>query len=262
MVKFTDEGHLYQSITPDSVKWTSVTTLVHKFVPPFDKTTTALKSSKSPKSKWYNLDVTEIQAAWDGENQRSIELGKWYHGIREQQHLQRTNAVLPDIRDGVKYATNQKLLAGHIYPEHLVYYAPLLITGQSDLVEVTDKNVLNINDYKTCKQIRTSGFKNNYTGVTDKLLSPLNHLDKCEFNEYALQLSLYAFMILRHNPHLIIGKLTIEHVLFEEEGRDKYDYPIYKRNGDDYVVKEVIPIEVPYLLREVKLILDHLKSVN
>jgi hypothetical protein len=60
------------------------------------------------------------------------------------------------------------------------------------------------------------------------------------------------YIILRHNPKLKPGKMFIHHVLFETLGEDEYGYPIikYLDNGDP-VVKEVIPIEIPYLKDEV-----------
>jgi hypothetical protein len=47
------------------------------------------------------------------------------------------------------------------------------------------------------------------------------------------------------------GKLTLYHVKFVEESTDKYGYPVYKNENGDYLVKEIVPIEVPYLEKEV-----------
>ncbi len=135
-----------------------------------------------------------------------------------------------------------------------------MISGQADYIQVKGNRV-NVRDYKTCKEIKTKGFTN-WEG-TKMMLSPLNHLEECEYNHYSLQLSIYMYIILRHNPHLQPGTMFIEHVLFEEEGRDKYDYPVYKKDENgDYVVKEVIPIEVPYLRKEVELMINAHKRNN
>jgi hypothetical protein len=60
------------------------------------------------------------------------------------------------------------------------------------------------------------------------------------------------YIILKHNPKLKVGGLTIHHILFEEAGRDKYDNPItaLDSNGDP-VVKDIVQYDLPYLKSEV-----------
>ena len=83
--------------------------------------------------------------------------------------------------------------------------------------------------------------------ITSKMFKPLSHLDDCNLNHYNIQLSLYMYIILKHNPKLKPGKLIIQHVKFEETGRDKYDYPITKYINDEPILKEpgAINIEDP-----------------
>lgn len=262
MIKFTEHQHLYEDIAPGGNQWLSVTTAVGKLKEKFDPKPAAEKAARNSKSKWYKLPLEEILKAWEDENLRSRELGSWYHRLRENQLYTQENEltiVVPDIRDGVKYAGEQKLQDNTIYPEHLVYLPSAGICGQADYVEVR-KNILTIRDYKTSKEIKRNGFKN-WEGVTSKLLPPLQHLENCEFNHYAIQLSIYAYMISRWNPLVNIGKLIIEHVRFEEEGLNKYGYPIYKKDANgEFIVREVEIIEVPYLRSEVITLFNYLKS--
>jgi hypothetical protein len=80
---------------------------------------------------------------------------------------------------------------------------------------------------------------------------PLNHLDDCNLNHYALQLSIYLFIILKHNPKLKPGTLTIHHILFEEAGRDKFDNPITALDTTgDPIVKDLVPYDLPYMKKE------------
>lgn len=58
------------------------------------------------------------------------------------------------------------------------------------------------------------------------LRGPLSHLGDHNFNHYALQLSIYMYIVLKHNHNLKPGKLQIHHVLFEIEDRDSYGYPM------------------------------------
>lgn len=260
MIKFTAENHKYESIIPDDIKWRSVTGIVHTLCKEFDADDMAPKSARNKKSKWYGMPVEEIKEAWRAENERSIVLGKWYHDIREQQHLKRENAVWPEIKDGVKYATSQVLQKGKVYPEHMVYLKTVGITGQSDIVEVTTDGIVNINDYKTSKEIKKEGWKN-WEGVSEKLLAPLHHLDKCEYNLYALQLSMYMLIIQKHNPSLIPGKLTIEHIKFEVAGEDKYGYPVYWTDKEgNYLVKDIVLYELPYMKKEVIKLIDYIRN--
>ena len=108
-----------------------------------------------------------------------------------------------------------------------------------------------IKTHNTNKEIKTESYKN-WEGISEKLAFPLNHLDDCNFNHYALQLSIYMYIMLKHNPKLKPGKMFIHHVIFEEEGKDNWGYPIAKKdeNGDP-IVKEVIPMAIPYLKEEV-----------
>jgi len=166
--------------------------------------------------------------------------------------MERQGSTIPIFKpveiDHVKHSPNQKLVDG-IYPEHMVYLKSAGICGQSDLVEVIN-GVVHITDYKTNKEIKLSGFTN-WEGVTQKMQPPVSHLDDCHLNHYALQLSMYMFIILKHNPKLKFGSLTIHHILFEEVGRDKFDNPItaLDTNGDP-IVLDIVQYDLPYLKQE------------
>jgi len=263
MIQFRESDHSYTSIVPDGIQWKSVTGIIHDLCEPFDKVAVATKcSTKRPgkyPNKWFGYSVDEILRIWDSENNRSTELGHWYHSKKENELYQSgiDNVCQPVMSNGVKIASSQKLTEG-IYPEHIVYLQSAGICGQVDLPSVT-AGILDITDHKTNKEIKTVGFTN-WEGVTKKMLAPVNHLDDCEFNHYSLQLSMYAYMILQHNPSLKLGRLTIEHVKFEEAGKDKYGYPITKMIDGEPVVKSVEKINVPYLKAEVQSIIKWLKS--
>jgi hypothetical protein len=255
---FTPEDHKYRSIdVTDLTNWLSVTSFIGNFKQPFDADKIAEKSAKNKKSKWYGMTPDDIKAAWKAEALRATTLGTWYHNCREadicelttiERHGVTVPVFTPIEKEGCKYSPSQKLTDG-IYPEHLVYLKSAGICGQSDLVEVINGEV-HITDYKTNKEIKTESFTN-WEGVSQKMSSPLSHLDDCNFMHYALQLSMYMFIILKHNPKLKPGKLIIHHILFEESGRDKYDNPVTALDSTgNPIVKDVIPYDVPYLKAE------------
>ena len=265
-IVFNAADHSYKSIEADEIKWISVTSLVSQFKKQFDAKAVAERVTKSKRSKWYGIPPEKILEIWDNEANRATTLGTYYHNQREADlcsfaSIERDGITVPVITpveeiDGLKQAPSQRLDPG-VYPEHMVFLKSAGICGQSDLVEVVNGYV-NITDYKTNKEIKTESFKD-WEGISEKLLMPVNNLDDCNFNHYALQLSIYMYIILKHNPKLQPGKMYIHHVIFEEESKDEFGYPItkYDHNGDP-VVKEVIPMLIPYLKDEVISIINWL----
>lgn len=268
-VKFYDKDHSYKSIDEkENIKWTSVTTLIHKFKKPFDSEATALKCSKGRNPKYNKMTPEEILALWKKENKRAINLGSWYHDQRERDLLacntitRSGNAltVINPLMDGdVKLAPEQNLSEG-IYPEHFVYLKSACVCGQGDRVEVYDGKI-NLYDYKTNKEIKLEGFKGP-GGKTEKMLPPLSHLDACNYNDYALQLSVYMYIMLKHNRSLEKGVIQMDHVEFEIESYDKNGYPVVSNDAaGDPLVKNVKSYELPYLKKEVITMLKYLNNV-
>lgn len=268
-IRFNAKDHSYISIdASEKINWISVTTLISHFKKSFDAKTVALKVTKNKKSKWFGLDPKTIEEIWNNESDRATTLGTYYHNQREYDlcslaSIEREGITIPVFNpsgetDGIRVAPLQKLDPG-IYPEHMVYLKSKGLCGQSDLVEIVNNRV-NIIDYKTNKEIKKESFKN-WEGISEKLKDPIKHLDDCNYNHYALQLSFYMYIILKHNSKLLPGKIFIHHVVFEEEGRDEFDYPITKYNhNNDPVVKEVIQIPMPYLYDEVISILNYIED--
>jgi hypothetical protein len=267
-IQFTAETHKYESLDQGKkIDWLSVTSLVGLFKPPFEKEKIATKASKNPKSKWHGLTPQEIMDIWGSETDRAINLGSWYHDQREQEvimceTLQRSGIDLPIIRpieqDGIKLAPDQNLTPG-IYPEHLAYLKSAGVCGQADRVEVIQE-VIDLYDYKTNKEIKMKGFTN-WEGKTERMLGVCSHLDHCNFNHYALQLSTYMYMMQKHNHNLKAGKIQIHHIKFEVESYDQYGYPITAMDAaGEPIVKEVIPYDLPYLKKEVRNMINYVKQ--
>ena len=264
---FKEEGHVYESNDNDDIQWVSVTSLVGKFKHKFDRDGQAKKSSKNKRSKWYGMTPKEILEEWDNETKRAIKLGNFYHNQREADMLGldtigkygvEVHIIKPIIDEkGIKIAPNQKLEEG-VYPEHLVYLKSAGLCGQADVVEVVN-GYININDYKTNKEIKEKGFTN-WEGITKKMYKPISHLDDCNLNHYNLQLSIYAYIIKKHNPKLKIGKLTIQHVKFKQVGEDSNGYPINEHVNGEPVLEEIKIYELPYLKDEVTSLIMWIKD--
>ena len=269
MIVFNPDNHSYHSInSAEPISWISVTNFVSRFKQKFDADKIAPKVSKNKNSKWYGIDPEKIKQIWAAESNRAVDLGNWYHNQREADliaidTIERNGIPVsvfkPIYEAGKKIAPDQALVEG-IYPEHMVYLKSEGICGQSDRVEVIN-GVVDIIDYKTNKEIKLESYKN-WEGVSQKMLGPCAHLDDCNFNHYALQLSTYMYIILKHNPNLKPGKLMLHHITFmESPDKDEYGYPVTLRDYQgNPIVKEVIPYEAPYLRGEVVHMLKHLKN--
>lgn len=265
MICFKPENHVYESILPDGIDWISVTTLVKSFTEVFDAEAQAIKSSKNKKSKWYGMDPQEIQFVWKNRGEQSANTGTLHHTWEEEQLLSKEYVeaygkkvpVFPSIiENGVKIAPDQRLKEG-VYPEHLAFLKTFGVCGQADRVDVVN-NKIHVSDYKTYEEVKHESFKN-WEGKSKRMLAPLVHLDCCNKNHANLQLSILAYMIQKHNPSLEVGELVLRHVQFEEDSRDKYGYPVYKKDFEGLpIVKQVVPIHLPYMKREVEFMLDYL----
>ena len=267
MIKFEEKAHKYYD---DSGVWTSATSLIARYKPKFNADEAALKASKNRKSKWFNYDPEYIKSIWNQERDRATTLGSSYHAQREQDLLACTTisvdgsaiSIHPCKFDdnGHKEASSQILGPG-VYPEHLIYLKSHKIAGQSDVVEVVNGKV-NIIDFKTNKEIKTESYRD-WKGVSQKMYAPVAHLDDCNYNHYALQLSLYMYMILKHNPKLKPGDLILKHIVFKKQDEDKFGYPIYELdNNGDPIVESVVIYKVPYLKKEITEILkDYGKNI-
>lgn len=267
-LKFYSEDHKYVSTDEEeNIDWISVTRLIHFFKEPFDKIKQAELASKGKNPKYNKLTPQQIIDLWDKENKRAIRLGSWYHDQREKDLLACNSItrqgkeleIINPLMDGdIKLAPVQQLVEG-IYPEHLVYLKSAGVCGQSDRVEVVF-DLVDVYDYKTNKEIKKEGFRDK-SGKTKKMLPPFSHLDDCNFNDYALQLSTYMYMILKHNHQLKPGKIQLDHVEFELEKLDENGYPIVATDAmGDPLVKKVTPYELPYLKKEVITMFKYLQE--
>ena len=264
---FTEEDHSYKSSNQDNpIDWISVTTLTSFFKEPFDAKKVSKKVSKKKKSKWYGMKPKDIETVWKKESERAMSLGTFYHNQREDDlcglaSIERDGTTVPIftpiVKDkGVKISPKQKLDPG-VYPEHMVYLKSAGICGQSDLVEIVNGKVTII-DYKTNKEIKMQSYVD-WEGMSQKMQYPVSHLDDCNFSHYALQLSIYMYIILKHNPKLRPSGMFIHHVQFEEEGKDEHGYPITKFSEQgDPVLKDLTTIPVPYLKDEVISLIHYL----
>jgi hypothetical protein len=264
MLTFNEKNHCYSG---KGIDWTGVTTFISQFKEPFDAVRISEMVSKKKTSPWYGLSPEEIREHWKRKSDTSLETGSWFHSMKETEAYMKGSGlvrgrmipVIPtELMDGIKMAPPQALKEG-IYPEHLVYMESAALCGQGDIVTVCN-GFVDVDDYKTSKVIEKKGWAN-FEGITKKMLKPIDNLDDCNFIHYALQLSLYMYMVLRHNPKLKPGKLVIHHVVFDEGEEGKFKERNIKLDKDgNPVVLRIDSIEVPYLKSHVQAMINFRKE--
>ena len=248
-VGFLEEPHRYVSIEDPNIIYTSVTTLIGKYEPEFDKEFNSKYKAlerllpadvwkKEKGSIWklkkipneylqvHNISEQDFLATqqeildeWAKTNKESCERGTKIHAQLENSFYNAgENVTLQKFGIGGKFTCKRDYseldLDYGVYPEYLIYYdnpkIGLHIAGQIDLL-VKNMNEIVLVDHKTNKKIDLKGFYNNFTKTTEKFKYPLGTLDACNFNAYQLQLSTYAWMLQKLNPNFIVKDLILNH---------------------------------------------------
>lgn len=264
-IAFEEEAHIYYDVTDPSLKFTSVTTLIHSFTNPFDKEFwSAYKALEKliPKKDWeiekkslldskkfnkalldvYSISENDFNKAqqgildeWDAENKKSCERGTKIHAELENSMYSKGHDI-----SLVKYQVGGKFecvkdkteldLENGVYPEYLITRVSpdkkLCIAGQIDLL-VKKGNKITIVDWKTNKKIDQKSFYDKKKKSSEKMQYPLNNLDDVNYWHYALQLSTYAWMIQQINPEFEIEDLVLVH-FDHEDNMTVYHVPYLK----------------------------------
>jgi len=271
-VGYNDAAHTYTHVD-DGKRYTSVTTLIHNYVPEFKgdywATYKACKDVMEQEGTWYaykiqaggwedvvqhfessykiNLSTKTIEAVlkrkqwyldkWDADRDNSCILGSEIHNSLEDAAY-----VSQQIREGeANYeVTEENILniqdftGNGVYPELLMYSDTFMVAGQADKVFREGMDV-DIHDYKTCKSIDMEGFRG------ETLLEPLTHLQNANYWIYCLQLSMYGYIL--EMMGFKVRNLYMHHI----HGKNREDK---KRNAG------VKTYELPYMKEDVIRILE------
>ena len=277
-VAFLEGPHKYFNIDDPSIVYTSVTTLIGKFEPEFDKEFVSKykalerlipadiwkkekggiwKSHKIPESFLEVHDISpeelnevqqDILDEWEDINKKSCERGTKIHAQLENSfYTAGSNITLKKFGIGGKFSCkkdyNELDLDYGIYPEYLIYYdnpkLDLHIAGQIDLL-VKNGNDIVIIDHKTNKKIDLKGFYNNATRTSEKLNYPLGSLDNCNYNVYQLQLSTYAWMLQKINPDFVIKDLILNH--YDHDGNNTLYHCTYLKDEVEKMLKHFVKL--------------------
>ena len=225
---------------------------ISEFKEPFDTDSNAVKKAKErirergdrATIEEIKKEVQVIKKEWKELSERGIRL----HKQIQDKKVKIKNCIVEGREADFKKRkpldpSLNKLKNNTNYIEKLVFSEKYKLVGYSDDVEVV-KNFINIEDAKTIKNIYYTSvikLKNGMVLSPTYFFPPINKLQDCNFNEIALQMSLYMYILWMHNKHLKPGKMHIRHII---------------TNSQDKILEQIL-IPVPYLRDEVKAILKH-----
>ena len=218
--------HKYKHQDDPDIKFTSVTTFVENFFQGFDSIKIANKLINNY-AKYSNYTVESLLEEWE----ETAKYGTYVHEEIENWIRHETKPKEIKSINGINWLKNYKMKSNfEIYPEMIIYSKKLKIAGTIDVLAL-DKNTkqYDLIDWKTSKKIEMSAY-----GGKVGTKAATNNIPDCNYYHYALQLSLYRY-ILEEFYGLAIRDQLIAHL------------------RDDYA-RGII---MPYMRKEIKKMLDH-----
>lgn len=279
---FDKNSHTY---TDDrNYAYTSVTTVIHKYVPPFDRVKHAKRLARNGKGHYEGKGWREILSMWDTVTDTALDKGNNRHDYLEQgvktssgfqinyKSLSRSANETYTIQDilidhdyglvdlvmleqeiGIKYPKIWEAISYYVnlgfrvYSEIVVYDDKYLISGMIDLLLVHPDKRFVIIDWKTNKHdivFKSGYFKRDadqqttsqWISKSEYFLAPLDSLEYCNGNVYAMQLSLYSRLAEKFG-------LTFEYIVLchirEHYQLNKYGMPYRDSNGQFITIPEL-----------------------
>lgn len=244
-VKFSEKDHTYK-INEEPAKY-SVTKLLHKYQKEFPEEVIAKNIAKRD-----GISVEDVLEKWNFQRDYANHKGTEFHLYIENFLMRKKYTIDRDAIDNFYksrpnfysdgcilsyYQDIAKMVKNFLsfyewYKEdhHLIKSEFVVGDPKTKLVGTMDNlsfnkktNELVIFDYKTNKKInKTNKYKN-------KLLSPLDHLDDCEYNKYGLQIWLYKLILERNTP-FSIGDSYI--LWFSGDEYKKIKIPNFKKEAE------------------------------
>lgn len=153
-----------------------------------------------------------IHTTWRKENKISLVKGNNLHNYKERSALETGFVVNPFTGNKLKVIPCNKWISSTTKKRTVDltnledgYYAELIVDfewglGQLDKLYV-ESRVIFVDDWKTNKKIET---QNQF----QRMRSPVQHLEDCNFNHYRIQLSFYIWILLQYDYTLGGCKLT------------------------------------------------------
>ncbi len=236
------EEHVY--IHEDTeVKYKSVTTVLSMLEEHFDTEGVAraisLQLDEDKKPEYIGMSKQEIFDEWERINREANEYGTEVHEILERYLLaDRIYVPKSDYEKEIitKFQKIDPMTTGVVYPETILFSEKHSLAGTADIIEDCG-DYFNVWDFKTNKKL-------NYISQYGQWLKkPVSHLSDCQFNIYALQMSIYAYMF-QMETRKKVGRMALFYLNPEKD----YEFEIIPVNYMGYEAKKVLD----FLVRKTK----------
>jgi hypothetical protein len=228
MIIFDEKSHTYTN-SKTNEKYISVTTLLSEYKQPFDKDKHSLRVAERE-----GVSQELVLEMWDKENKKATTRGTKIHKLMENyvgfgEEESDYKWLYKSYDKVVSYSVDK---FKKIHSENLLSNDEYKIAGTADLI-YDHGDYFTIGDFKTNKKF-------NFTSTfNDFFKNPIEHLTYCEFNNYALQMSMYAYMHEKTS-----GKRCKKIIVFYLD-EDKWR-----------------PIHCNYLKSDIQNILNHYAQIN
>lgn len=224
----------------------------NKFPTEFASKNSAIKQLRKEGVPFTGDDIDQLQGeikeGWNKNNKNARDHGNNIHNPLEMYgkgHHDKVDKSFIPLCQAV-YADH--LSAGRWWNEQVVFLTYPYIAGTMDLPVARTSSfnpIMDIDDFKTNIN-RGIEFRDPYKKF---MKFPIDHLEDCNYNHYALQLSLYGYM-LKATFGLRVGSLNIRYI---------------KADVKDGVLKswEMVKYPVPFMLYEIESMLEwHVATIE
>lgn len=263
---YSDEEHVYIN-KKDNSRYISVTTLINKYSEEFDEdfwssykaleeimdgdTFSILKKALLATKKFNPKILKKFQIDEELFAQKKAEIIAQYAATRNEacehgtaEHLRKELSFygkhdfdfgrygykdLSGEYDCKKNYYELDLERG-VYPEFLIAVTSrdgiLKVSGQIDCL-IKNGNEVTLLDWKTNAEIKKESYYNRSTKQHQMMKFPLNNIQDSNYWHYALQLSLYAYLLQTLHPEFVIKGLKLIHI-DREQKETEYEVPYLK----------------------------------
>lgn len=245
-ITFKSDTHQYFDNT--GAEYKSVTRILNSLKIPFDKKIAGYMAITIAKETGVSVEQARITllAEWEQKGDSSRTHGTLIHNAIES-YLKKGKSPI-EMPDVIAYMRDLVRPYYRYYSETILYDQTNKIAGQTDLIIQRQKSEDSLYDFYDYKTNESKGIQ--FDSISRKaeslkhcnrnLLSPLSHLEDCNYTLYSLQLSIYAYLA-QVTYGINVGRLGIIFI---------------SKNF------QITSIPVPYMKMEAQLVVEHMVSLN
>jgi ATP-dependent exoDNAse (exonuclease V) beta subunit len=241
-LEFKEDTHQYFY---EGLELFSVTTIIHKYVQPFeedkviDQMLKGKETYRGNKIEYLGLNKEQIKKKWKTINKQATEYGTAVHLMAENYilGLPYSNEFPRELKQVYNFFRDSGYKCHQ--PEMRIFSTKYRVAGTVDLI-LTKGTTFHVFDWKTNRgKDLSDSFGDQYTQY---MKFPVNYLPDLPFWHYALQMSIYRYLLESEERYTLfnsenMGEMAIVHI------KEELTFPQI--------------IKVPYLKEEAQKVLQH-----